>query len=84
MIGAGVANYHASPRTEPAGSSVLDQISIANLVSSAPVCIQQYVSLDESRSINCNNGDGRILDILSTGIVASGTDSKSLTQCPNT
>jgi hypothetical protein len=48
MLLAGFSNYNGSKGQE-IGMSTLDHLSMANIVESGPVCMQQYVGIKEPR-----------------------------------
>lgn len=65
------------------GFSLMDDYSLANLDYSQPSCVQQYVSIDAPREIDCGISDSIITGIYSMGIVSSTQDYYQLTYCEN-
>jgi len=70
MMVIGYFMYQSYPY-DTAGWSIFDKFSIANLNASNPICVQQYVSLNESRKIDCDIGHGLISKLYSSGIVST-------------
>lgn len=83
MFCSGVQYYKASPDQQ--GYGIIDHYSMANIDYSQPVCVQQYVALNETRMISCNLGSNgtAMKSIYSTGIVPSYSKESSLSECLN-
>lgn len=75
MFIAGIGNYKSFTVSRNEGMSILDRLSIANIIFSQPVCIQTYIGMNETRPLDCNAGLNAsiIYDLYSTGIVPANT-----------
>lgn len=80
MGSSGFLNLNSSPQNFE-DLSFADRLSIVNVETSHSTCIQQYVSLNQTRRINCTGGV--ISKLYSYGVVPSSTPSNNFTQCPN-
>lgn len=61
--------------------SIFDELSIANSDFASNVCTQQYVTLNETRTIDCGYSNGFMNSLYAQGIVPSTTTEYKLTQC---
>lgn len=74
-----------SMKATAANMSTLDQMSMANLIYSEPICITQYIGVNETRWIDCNVGTqaSYMTDLTASGIVPANTSYDLLNQCAN-
>lgn len=79
MMLCGIYNWRSSPNL--LGLSVFQRLAITNMNQSYPACVQQYVTLNSPRVLNCTAG--AMQKLYSYGIVSSDTPSNNLTQCPS-
>ena len=63
------------------GFTLFDTLSIANSDFASNICIQQYVTLNETRTIDCGFSNGHLNGLYAQGIVPSSTTEWELTQC---
>lgn len=76
----GIAMYHTNPGKHVTFSWI-DEFSMANMNQSSVLCMQQYVSINSSRIINCGLGGGFISNVTEIGVVPANVGPTEHTFC---